>query len=533
MVRTYISVVCRRWYVVLPIGITILYLVWSSWLYVSLINSPDAVSYYKIAEYYGSFQFDKAVNGYWSPLLSWLLVPAIWLRVDPAIAIAGLHIFLVMVIMVWLGRQYVQSLHLRPRASRYHWLFAIVYTAIGLVSVSQATATITPDFLAGVISLWLLFASKRLVERPSIKRGVIVGLISALLFFAKSIGFFVSVVSIVVIGLAFWRGRYNRAQYEKPLLIAVSIFASLSLGWSLLVFAKYGTFSLSTTTKNNFALIGPEANMYHQIDYSNTILPLPYDDSTTAWDDPTYIPPKQWVLGDNISYYVKHIGATALQAAYLLAVTVPLAWLGALYVYRTKRRSYLKYATVCITVTLVGLYSLLSVEERYLSIILVPLIAMAGLWVLAAEKRRQSERIAAVITSIVSIGFVAYSAVTTASSAYYMQNFRAVMKTVRQDVPQNSRVAIQSLEFISYCYYLQLQCPALNYKLVDSQDANKQHIEELQAHDIEYYIARTPAKSTNLSLVGQHTTSATKQCVIRWRLHPCGGVVVYVYKIQS
>ena len=54
----------------------------SAWMFHDLI-SPDAVAYIRIAQYYLSGQTGLMISGYWSPLLSWLIIP--WLLVfdDP------------------------------------------------------------------------------------------------------------------------------------------------------------------------------------------------------------------------------------------------------------------------------------------------------------------------------------------------------------------------------------------------------------------------------------------------------------------
>ena len=40
--------------------------------------NPDGMSYMRIAQYWAVGDVRHAVNGYWSPLLSWCLVPFVW-----------------------------------------------------------------------------------------------------------------------------------------------------------------------------------------------------------------------------------------------------------------------------------------------------------------------------------------------------------------------------------------------------------------------------------------------------------------------
>ncbi|MDD9865664.1 MAG: hypothetical protein OXS32_04890, partial [Verrucomicrobiales bacterium] len=58
---------------------------------VSMLNNlprlnTDAIAYMRVAEYWSTGNFDFAINGYWGPLLSWLMVPFLWLGVEPLLA---------------------------------------------------------------------------------------------------------------------------------------------------------------------------------------------------------------------------------------------------------------------------------------------------------------------------------------------------------------------------------------------------------------------------------------------------------------
>ncbi|HJN81819.1 MAG TPA: hypothetical protein QF478_03500, partial [Verrucomicrobiota bacterium] len=58
---------------------------------VSMLNNlarlnTDAISYMRVGEYWSVGNLGFAVNGYWGPLLSWLMVPFLWLGVKPLLA---------------------------------------------------------------------------------------------------------------------------------------------------------------------------------------------------------------------------------------------------------------------------------------------------------------------------------------------------------------------------------------------------------------------------------------------------------------
>jgi hypothetical protein len=49
--------------------------------------NPDGVGYIQTAEKYLSGDFQGAVDAYWGPLLSWLLIPFLYFNQDPTYAL--------------------------------------------------------------------------------------------------------------------------------------------------------------------------------------------------------------------------------------------------------------------------------------------------------------------------------------------------------------------------------------------------------------------------------------------------------------
>ena len=48
--------------------------------------NPDGISYISVAQKYLAGDWRGAVNGYWGPLLSWLLMPFLYLGIEPLLA---------------------------------------------------------------------------------------------------------------------------------------------------------------------------------------------------------------------------------------------------------------------------------------------------------------------------------------------------------------------------------------------------------------------------------------------------------------
>ncbi len=71
--------------------IRLVWLVAYSLMTVSMLNNltrlnTDAIAYMRVAEYWSNGNLEFAVNGYWGPLLSLLMVPFLWLDIEPIIA---------------------------------------------------------------------------------------------------------------------------------------------------------------------------------------------------------------------------------------------------------------------------------------------------------------------------------------------------------------------------------------------------------------------------------------------------------------
>ncbi len=58
------------------------------------VNNPDAFQYISIAEKIAAGHFSLALNGYWSPLISWLIVVPVFFGIDGIIAFKALQILI-------------------------------------------------------------------------------------------------------------------------------------------------------------------------------------------------------------------------------------------------------------------------------------------------------------------------------------------------------------------------------------------------------------------------------------------------------
>jgi hypothetical protein len=163
----------------------------SVWIFRGRIT-PDAVSYIRIAQYYVNGQTDVIISGYWSPLLSWLIVP--WLVVfdDPLLAA---HAAMAVSAVVFLFGCYCVL-----RAVRLPGTAIMIGTWISaFLSVAWSGATITPDLLmAGLFCCGtsrLLSAKWIAHARTALGAGIVLGAA----YLAKAVALPVSALMILAL----------------------------------------------------------------------------------------------------------------------------------------------------------------------------------------------------------------------------------------------------------------------------------------------------------------------------------------------
>ena len=115
----------------------------------SLINA-DGVSYIQVARHYVAGDFDLAINSYWGPLISWLLVPLVALGIDPVLGFKLLNVLFGLVAAFGIGAL-VRRLSGPDMA-------LVGFTAMLLLVLRVLAAPLTRDLLPTAVMAWY-FAS--------------------------------------------------------------------------------------------------------------------------------------------------------------------------------------------------------------------------------------------------------------------------------------------------------------------------------------------------------------------------------------
>jgi hypothetical protein len=141
------------------------------------VMNPDAVAYLRIAHYYASGQFDLAVNSWWGPLLSWCLVPFVWLGCE-----LMLPARIIQLLAGWgfaLGVMVLTSYACRGRSR-------LLGLAIGLLlAIDLLPEFITPDMLLGCFIIWYLVLAYQGLGVISSRSAFLMGALGGVAFLTK------------------------------------------------------------------------------------------------------------------------------------------------------------------------------------------------------------------------------------------------------------------------------------------------------------------------------------------------------------
>ncbi len=248
--------------------------------------NADGVAYLRIAGYWAAGATDLAVNGYWGPLLSWLMAPLLAAGVSGAVAARSVMVFSAVVFAFSCYRLLTRA-HQRP------WVILAGLGLACLSSVSWSVEALTPDLLlAGWLSLALAHGLKG-EDQHALRDAAISGCFFGLAYVTKAValpfGIGIAVLSLILaVYRQTWRTRlaFQRAGLQLALLLAIAA------PWITVLSLKYHRFTFSTTAAIAHTLAGPEPNArYHP---SMRTLHHPSPGRVTSWEDPSEMNYARW-----------------------------------------------------------------------------------------------------------------------------------------------------------------------------------------------------------------------------------------------
>ena len=260
------------------IFLLIVYLILAAFLYPLFkyyIDSADTLQYITIAKNYSEGYFPGAINSFWSPMISWLLVPFIFMRTEPVFA------FKILQILIGLFTLRLIFYHIEQTHSE-KFIKTILGAASVLLVLSFAFLFSTPDLLLLTLYLWFV---KLLKNRRS---PLLIGICGAAMYYTKGFGFaFFTVAFTAVYAYKFFTKEIGKKELASTLLKGYGIFLLLCAPWIYAISKSEHTFTISSAGSNALNIINPAINPdpFDDIHYpfEKGILYEPPPHAVSAW----------------------------------------------------------------------------------------------------------------------------------------------------------------------------------------------------------------------------------------------------------
>lgn len=247
--------------------------------------NPDGISYLSIAQKYLNGDFLDAINGYWSPLYSWLLVPFLYLNIQPTIAAKLLSLSIGLFTLV--GARLLSYAFNMSEKIRFVILFSLVPATLYF-----AFTVISPDLLVSCILLFYL----AIIFTPDYElkpfEGMTCGIIGGTAYLAKCYALPFFLVHFIVVNLFYYYRTKNKEILLRHLSLGLATFIFISGIWISLISSKYNFFTIGTAANFNYAISGPEYK--GRSVWSGFIKPT-NKSATSWWEDPSFISVKTQV----------------------------------------------------------------------------------------------------------------------------------------------------------------------------------------------------------------------------------------------
>ena len=455
--------------------------------------NPDGISYISVARRYLAGDFGEAINGYWGPVYSWLLMPFLYFGIEALLATKVLSLVI--------GAATITALW---RLSYRFEITEAIRTVI-LLSAVPAVLTfgffyITPDALLTCIILFYLSVIFGAEYEGSIKKGIVCGVLGGAAYLSKSFAFPFFIAHFVIMNaVRFLRSEGGEAKKNvvHSFLAGAAVFAVISGIWIGLISNKYGKFTFGTSGKTTYraaASPGAQGSAVLWIGFLE-----PHDETAmSAWEDPSYVkvpPPEAMDAWSRFGRQMEVVGRHVRKIGDFCMEFSPLALvIGVAYVMFWLRRFNIKaiepgvlYPTITVAL-MAGAYSLIWVRDRYLYVIFMLLMLMGG-YVLgrlfASNFFTKTRRWALLVVFFLS--FVVPASQSLNAKAGVGKGMHGLGQALKNFVEPGSHIASNAnwgaTLFLSY----HLGC---RYYGAQEKDISRAKLErQLGEYEIDYYLA--------------------------------------------
>jgi hypothetical protein len=490
------NLIAEHWLFILFLAVfTVVGVAIASTWYKYQVN-PDAISYFSLAEKYAHLDIRHAINGYWGPLLSWLLAPAVWLGLSLIVAAKIIGIICADIIFIA-----VYSFLIKRSVPKYLGVLAAL--ALAPVLVLYDMGAVTPDILMATCAVLFTFSLTRLLDKTSLLNSLLVGITGALMYFSKGFGFYLFwAITLIVLLWDLWQTRSARSIFKKY-APAIGVFLVLTLPFIAAISAKYGQLTINNAGDFDHHLFSPASRGTQYPMLLTGPLAPPNPTAYSSWEDPTNITPLirggDWSPLDSAKdreYFLNSVllenykttaetawGFGALSIAGAIAIV-----LGAIRKGRY-RRDYVVMGLVA-SAMIFG-YCLVYMEARYIEAVAVLTVTAATLYLSTLKYKWLKPGLLAALFLVAIAG----SSISPVQSIIKGKNVDKdkyqLARHMNGAIPKDSNVISDDFISLYTCYYLDLHC----YSVLNPPDGQEgEYLSLLNKFGIKYYIAYHPAQ---------------------------------------
>ena len=246
------------------------------------IFDDDGMGYMMVARRLAEGDYHNAINSYWSPLHSWLVLPLIKAGMAELTAFKLSNFIIGLLILIWVHR-------LSNKTALSDWL----KTVLLLVSVPIIIHYAIFEVAADILFCWLVLVYTDLITTDNFyKRPVLnlfCGITGAALYLTKAYGFPFFILHFSIIQV--WHYIHSKDAERKKwmlrnLVIGIGSLLLFSAPWIWTLYSKFHELSIGYTGKYNM-------NVYlytRQFTATDLVSAPPYPDSPGYWEDPWFSP---------------------------------------------------------------------------------------------------------------------------------------------------------------------------------------------------------------------------------------------------
>ena len=296
--------------------------VWLAWIARFQLN-PDGVAYVEVARHWAAGDVSLAVNSWWSPMLSWLLVPFVWAGVPLTLASKLLNA------VFGLGFAVAVSMVVKEVTGGAG--VRIAFVAGLLVALVMLPFQLTPDVLLACVLTWYFALAMRLFRSVSPGLAAATGLVGGTAYLVKAFALpFVLLHLTMTLLMKLWLTRAGApGAIARQLAVALAVLGLVAAPWIAAISMRDGTLTFSSAARHWSAWTpfpAPKPRLAYRY------LQEPREGRTTTWENPMEVrhPWSVWSSFDGLGGMTSHARTIVQNIRNLPYVLGTVDWLGLL-----------------------------------------------------------------------------------------------------------------------------------------------------------------------------------------------------------